>query len=188
MNVVRRALGAGENLLDRVLCVFGAVLFSQAPEFMQQYRLRVGGHLDEARRILLQFRHTAEQSGLSLDQFILQTRANAEPSVARLGDVMAEAAARVDHLAAAQAAIQNAGPFTRPFAFLGHLDPAIARATWSIFVPAVPTTFEGLMYAVCGMVALLAVYHLGLRRPVVRYVERRRARRIAPAAPPVAPA
>ncbi len=184
MKIVRSALGAGEGLLDRALCVLGAVLFSQVPEFIQQYLQRLGGHLDEARRMLAQFRHTAAQSGLTLDQFIHQTQANAEPSVARLGDVMADAVTRVDQLAAAQAAIQDAGPFLRPFAFLRHLDPAIAHATWSIFRPAVPTTLEGLLYASIGIVVLLATYHLGVRRPVVRAVRRRRERAAAAAATP----
>lgn len=179
MKIVRSALGAGEGLLDRVLCVFGAVLFSQAPEFMQQYLQRLGGHLDEARRLLAQFRHTAAQSGLTLDQFIHQTRANSDTAVAKLGDVMADTVTRVDQLAAAQAAIQNASPLARPFAFLHHVDPQIAHATWAIFQPAVPTTVEGLMYAAIGIIVLLAAYHLGLRRPVVRLVERRRARRSA---------
>ena len=36
-------LGAGDGLLDRALCVAGTVLFSQIPEFMQQYLQRLGG-------------------------------------------------------------------------------------------------------------------------------------------------
>lgn len=34
-----------------VTAVVGAALFSQLPEFMQQYLQRLGGHLDEARRL-----------------------------------------------------------------------------------------------------------------------------------------
>ena len=45
----------------------------------------------------------------------------------RLGCRIAEA------LAAAQAAIQDASLFTRPFAFLRHVDWEIAAGTWSIF-------------------------------------------------------
>ena len=39
---------AGDSLIDRLLCVAGAVLCSQLPEFIQQYLQRLGGHLDEA--------------------------------------------------------------------------------------------------------------------------------------------
>ena len=179
MNPGRALLGAGSGLLDRALCVLGAVLFSQIPEFMQQYLQRLGGHLDEARRQLLQFQNTATQSGLTLDRFISQTTANAEPAVAKLGGVMTETINRVDTLEAAQSAIQHASLWSRPFVFLRHLDPAIARATGEIFKPAVPTTLEGLVYALTGMLVLLAVYHLGIKYPVTRMLSRRSAKQAA---------
>jgi len=180
MNAGKKLLGAGDGLLDRILCATGAVLFSQLPEFMQQYLQRLGGHLDEARRNLEQFRATAAHSGLTLDRFITQTAANADPAVAKLAGVMTGAVARVDDLAAAQAAITQAPLWSRPFVFLRHLDPGIAEATWGIFKPAVPTTVEGLVYALAGMLILLGVYHLGLK-PAVTRLFRRRARP-APAA------
>jgi len=172
----RTLLGAGEGLLDRALCVIGAVIFSQAPEFMQQYLQRLGGHLDEARRHLLQFQDAAAQSGLSLDRLIGQTSANADPAVAKLGGVMTDTVARVDTLAVAQAAIRDASLWTRPFVFLRHLDPAIARGTWDVFKPAVPTTTEGLLYAAIGMLVLLGIYHLGIKQPIARLRARPRAR------------
>jgi hypothetical protein len=181
MNPGRALLGAGAGLLDRALCVFGAVAFSQVPEFIQQYLQRLGGHLDEARRQLMQFQQTAAQSGLTLDRLIAQTGANPDPAVAKLGEVMTRTITRVDTLETAQAAIQNASLWSRPFAFLHHVDPAIARATWSIFRPAVPTTFEGLVYALLGMLALLATFHLGIKYPIARARARRAAGR-----PPVA--
>jgi hypothetical protein len=179
-----RALAAGgESLLDRALCVAGAVLFSQMPEFMQQYLQRLGGHLDEARRQLAQFQHVAAQSGLTLAQLVANTTANADPAVARLGGVMHAASVRVDALASADAAIRHASLLEKPFVFLAHLDPSIARATWSLFKPAVPTTLEGLVYAAVGVVAMLALYHGGVKYPVTRLARARAARRagVAPA-------
>lgn len=164
MKLAQRLLGACDTLVDRVLCVVGAVLFSQAPEFMQQYLQRLGGHLDEARRQLAQFRATAEQAGLTLDRLIGQTAANPDPVVAKLGGVMTEALVRADHLQAAQDALLHATLWTRPFVFLRHLDLSIAHGTWRMFRPAVPTTLEGLAYALVGMLVLLGAYHLGVRR------------------------
>lgn len=177
---LRSALSAGEGLLERALCVAGAVLFSQIPEFMQQYVQRLGGHLDEARRQLEQMRSAAVQSGATLDQLIASASANPDPAIARLGQVVRETAHRVDVLAGDSQAIRGASAFTRPFVFLRHLDPAIVRATWAIFRPAVPTTIEGLTYAFAGMVVLLAVYHGGVRYPVRRVWRARAARRAAP--------
>lgn len=163
--------------MDRVLCVVGAVLFAQTPEFMQQYLQRLGGHLDEARRHLAQFQRVAEQSGLTLERLIVQTSANADQAVARLGGVMSDAVTRVQELETAQHAIQTASLWQRPFVFLQQLDPAIARATWHIYQPAVPTTIEGLIYAAIGMFLLLGFYQLAVRYPAVRIAEHRRRRR-----------
>jgi hypothetical protein len=168
MNPGRKLFGAVEGLFDRALCVMGAVIFSQMPEFMQQYLQRLGGHLDEARRQLLQFQRTAAESGLTLNQLIAETGASPDPAVAKLGDVMSGAAARVDALQTAQLALQHASLWTRPFVFLRYLDPAIAHATWTIFQPAVPTTIEGLAYALVGMLCLIGAYHLGVKGPVKR--------------------
>src|SRR5580658_9093907 len=120
MNPARTLLGAVEGLFDRALCVIGAVLFSQIPEFMQQYLQRLGGHLDEARRQLGQLREVAVQSNVTLDQLIANTSANADPAVARLGGVLRETAARVDILTADSLAIQGASLFAKPFVFLRH--------------------------------------------------------------------
>ena len=161
-----------DSLIDRILCVLGAVLFSQGPEFMQQYLQRLGGHLDEARRQLAVFQQTATQSGLTLDQFITQTAANADPAVAKLGGVMSAAADRVDTLSSAHEALLHASLWERPFVFLGHLDAGIARATVTVYQPAVPTTAEGLVYALTGMLVFLAFYHFGLKRLLTLFSRR----------------
>jgi hypothetical protein len=162
----RGFLSIFDGLLDRVLCVLGALCFSQAPEFMQQYLQRLGGHLDEARRQLGVFENTAAQSGLSLQQFIQQTGANTDPAVARLGGVMNDAAERVSSLQSAHDALLHSALWERPFIFMRHLDVEIARATGAIFKPAVPTTTEGIAYALTGMLVALALYHLVVKRLV----------------------
>jgi hypothetical protein len=181
MKFSRVLLGMGDGVLDRVLCVLGTVAFSQIPEFMQQYLQRLGGHLDEARRQLGQFHNAAEQSGLTLDRLIAQTGANADAAVAKLGGVMSAAVLRVEELQTAQTAIMSASLWERPFVFLRNIDSDIARATWGIFKPAIPTTVEGLVYSAAGMFVLLTFYHAGVRYPITRIARTRRARREAPA-------
>lgn len=169
---------AGDGLIDRLLCVVGAVLCSQLPEFIQQYLQRLGGHLDEARRQLGQFQEIAAKSGLTFDQLMEKSREASEASVARLGQLMHDTVVRVDALAAADTAIRDASFLSRPFVFLRHGDLSIARATWGVFRPAVPTTVEGMLYAVLGMLLMLALYHGAVRYPV-RCAWRRRAARQA---------
>jgi hypothetical protein len=168
-------LSVGSKFIDRVLCVAGAVLFSQLPEFFQQYLQRLGGHLAEAQRQLEQFRAAAVQSGADLGQLIAEVSSQRDPAIARLGRVMVESQTRVETLTAAENALRHASAWSRPFVFLSHFDPEIARGTWAVFRPAVPTTIEGVAYAAAGMIAMLAVYHLGLKAGV-RRIWRKRAK------------
>jgi len=94
----------------------------------------------------------------------------------KLGGVVRQAIARVDELAAADTALRQASAWTRPFVFLEHMDGSIARATLSIYRPAVPTTAEGLAYAGFGIVFVLALYHLAIRGPIARHLGKRAAR------------
>lgn len=158
-----------DSLTDRILCVVGAILFSQGPEFMQQYLQRLGGHLDEARRQLAIFQKTATQAGLSLEQFIQRTATNADLDVARLGGVMTDAVDRVTSLQSAHDSLLHSALWERPFVFVRHIDAGIARATGAVYQPAVPTTVEGLIYAFAGMLFILAVYHLGVKRLVTLF-------------------
>jgi hypothetical protein len=159
----RRFLDVFDNLIDRILCVLGAVLFSQGPEFMQQYLQRLGGHLDEARRQLAVFQQTAAQAGISLEKFVTQTGSNADPAIAKLGGVMSGTAERVASLQLAHDTLLSAPCWERPVVFLRHLDLNIARATGAVYKPAVPTSTEGLIYALSGMLVFLGLYHFGFK-------------------------
>ena len=184
---ISSVLLAVEGLLDRGLCLVGAVLFSQIPEFIQQYLQRLGGHLDEARRQLAQLQETATQSGLSLEQLTARTASSPDRAVAQLGSVLRRVAERVQELATAEAAIRNASLWSRPFVFGRYVDPSIARSTWAVFKPAVPTTVEGLLYALLGMLFMLALYYGGIKVPC-RRIWRARRRRSQPVNPSTASA
>ena len=90
---------------------------------------------------------------------------------------MADSADRTANLAASEHALRAASAWSRPFVFLRHFDPAIAHATWAVFRPAVPTTAEGAVYALLGMIVMLALYHGAVRRPVEHFRRNRAARR-----------
>ncbi len=170
---LRPIFRAGEGLLDRVLCLLGAVAFCQLPEFIQQYLQRLGGHLDEARRQLAQFEAVAAQSKLTLAQFIERTSANADEAVARLGGIMQAAIDRVAELSSTESALRNASLWEKPFVFFANLDRSIAAATMDVYRPAVPTTIEGLLYAIAGMVTILCVYHGLIRYPIAAVIKAR---------------
>jgi hypothetical protein len=176
---LRPLFHAGEGLLDRVLCLLGAVAFCQLPEFIQQYLQRLGGHLDEARRQLAQFEAVAAQSQLTLPQFIERTAATADTAVARLSGVMQATLDRVAELTVTEGALRNASMWEKPLVFFRHLDRSIANATLEVYRPAVPTTTEGLLYALAGMLVILCVYHGCIRYPIAAALKARAAKRSA---------
>jgi len=184
---LRPVFRAGEGLLDRVLCVLGAVVFCQLPEFIQQYLQRLGGRLDEARRQLAEFESLATKLHLTLPEYIERTSANADKTIAPLGGVMQNAMDRVNELASAEAALRNASAWEKPFVFFAHLDRSIFGATLDIYRPAVPTTAEGALYAIAGIMVFLGVYHGCIRLPIATAVKARAARRAAAPAPTVQP-
>lgn len=177
--LVRSAAAGVEHLFDRLLCVAGAVVFSQAPEFMQQYLQRLEGHLEEARATLARFQAAAAQANLTLDQLVKAADHNPDPAMAKLAGVAQETAWRVDRLAADDTALRGASIATRPFVFFAHADWSIARGTLEIYRPAVPTTVEGLAYALLGVLLALTLYHACVRGPVTRHLRRRAERRAA---------
>jgi hypothetical protein len=167
MRCIKPLLAFGEKYLDRVVCVMGAGLGAQGPEFMQQYLQRLGGQLDEARRQLESWRQVARSLGLSLDELIARYGANADPAVVRGGAVVRGLVARVDELAATETALRHAALGSRPWVFLGHLDWGTAQATWAVFRPALPTTLEGIVYAATGLALTLALYQ-GMAKPLAK--------------------
>jgi DNA-binding phage protein len=165
MRWLKPLFSAGESLVDRILCVLGAVFFAQAPEFMQQYLQRLGGHLAEARRQLAQFEEIARQAGKTVQELATQYAANADPAVVSVGKLVSDTELRVSALGSAEVALRDASVWGRPFVFLRQLDWEIARGTGSVYKPAVPTTIEGLLYALIGVTLILALYY-GLIRPL----------------------
>ena len=174
---VRPLFRAGEGLLDRVLCLLGAVAFCQLPEFIQQYLQRLGGRLDEARRLVAEFEAIARQSNLTLFEFIERASMNDDFAVAKLSGVMRGAVERVNELSAAEDSLLNASIWGKPFVFFNRLDPSIASATLEVYRPALPATMEGAVYALAGMITILAVYHGAVRYPIARAVQARALKR-----------
>ena len=166
MRWLKPLFSAGESLVDRLLCVLGAAIFAQAPEFMQQYLQRLGGHLAEARRQLAQFEEIARQAGKNVHELALQYSASTEPTVVSMGKLVNDTDLRVSALGSAEAALRGASAWERPFVFLHHIDWEIARGASSVYKPAMPTTLEGLLYGLIGVVVILALYY-GFIRPLV---------------------
>lgn len=145
-----------DSLLGSATAAVVALSASQFLAFVQQYRQRLGGHLDEARRNLSEVESGALYQ--SLDAASRQT-------------VLADVNVRVDALQVADAALRDAGLFARPYAFARHFDRDIAAATLTDFQPALPLDIASLSYAGIGLLLGWLIYEL-VRSPVVAMARR----------------
>jgi hypothetical protein len=165
---VLRTLGLALGLL-------GGAVAAQAPEFAQQYAQRLGGTVDELRRVVTTFEVDASATGRSRDEAVARLSGDRDALVARRGAAARQDIARLEALTEQQRALAEAGgPLGRVVAVLRNPDMSLARATYQDYVPAIPTTADGLTAAFVGFLATWAGWRIlaDLARRLV--VDRRR--------------
>ena len=136
------------------LGLMGAVTASQGPEFAQQYRQRIGGAIDELRRVVERFDADAQANGETRERAITRLRTNPDDLASRQGAAMQGHVERLGRLEAQRQAMLDAGPFSRLGLMLRDGDVDVARATFQDFKPAVPVTEEGFLSAAAGFVVV----------------------------------
>jgi hypothetical protein len=157
--------------------LLGGVVGSQAPEFAQQYRQRLGGAIDELRLVVDRFEADARAVGQSPDDAVGQLTGSPDALVNRQGEAMRAHAARLERLQRQRAAMTSAGPLMRVAAMAVEGDPELMRRTYRDFEPALPLTAEGMLAGLGGFAAAWAATLL------TGWAFRRDRRRPAPARP-----
>ncbi|NNM71076.1 DUF2937 family protein [Enterovirga aerilata] len=141
-------------MIGRVLALaiglFAGLAASQAPEFAQQYRQRIGGAIDELRRVVGTFDENARAEGLSREQAIARLSGQPDRLTQRQGPAMSEIVDRLERLERQRDAVANAGPFERLVVLARGFDGQLARATYLDYEPAWPATSEGLVIGGAG--------------------------------------
>ena len=165
-----RRLAAAIGLL---FALFGM----QGPEFSQQYRQRLGGALDELKRVVSAFNADAAKQSITPVEAIARLEGNPDPLAQARGTAIESDIGRRDKLQSALDAMQGAGPVQRIAAMALDFDPAIGNDTLQNFEPAAPLTSEALLAGALGLVIGWGGTHIcawPIRR---RWRERREARR-----------
>lgn len=143
---ITRTIGLAVGLL-------GGVVASQGPEFAQQYRQRLGGAVDELRRIVERFESDARATGQTRADAVSRLNANGDELVQRQGQAMQWTMDRLERFERQQKDFADAGPFGRILVMTQDYDRELAGATYRAFEPAVPATQEGLIAGTVGFVA-----------------------------------
>lgn len=167
-------------MLTRTLRLFfallGVAVFSQEPEFLQQYAQRVGGALGEIERALAEQTGSAQRNGLTLDQSIDRLKASPDSSTADQGRMLERQRDRARTLRTHYESVVHGSAWDRLTLFPFRLDLPLAADTLAIYAPAVPLTPEGFIASALGFILgwLFGLVFLRLpvkllhRRPVAR--------------------
>jgi hypothetical protein len=145
------------GLLDRIVLVGAILAAGCVPSFIAQYRQRLGGMLDQATKDLSLFQDIANRfHGGDIQRLIKHHLASTDPTFRAEGTAIQTMVETVAQLKASLAALNT--DFYGQLAYLGRsADPAIARATWDAFVPAMSLTGEALLFAAAsGLIIWLA--------------------------------
>lgn len=146
--------------LALAIAVLAGLIGSQGPEFAQQYRERLGGALDELRRIIAEFDAEAQRERLTPPEAIRRLEQNGDPLARERGRDMAETMARADRLQDQLEAMQSAGPVRRLYVFAKDFDPEIAERTLENYEPATPLSLEAVAAGVLAAFWGWAATHL----------------------------
>lgn len=138
------------RLLTGALIVVGAVVFSQLPEFAQQYRQRIGGAVDELRTFVVRFDADAQSQGLSRSEALSRHLVSTDELFRKRGAAMQDTMDRLDRLSTQQRAMTDPCSFVRLVNFAAYADRELARNTFNTYEPAVPVTVEGGVMALIG--------------------------------------
>jgi hypothetical protein len=143
-------------------------LLSQGPEFAQQYRQRLGGAVDELRRIITQFDEDSARSGFDRRSALALMARNPEHLIQEQGARMEATIARFHRLRDQEEAFKTSGPVVRLVAFVRNYDYDQTRRTFDAYEPAVPATAEGVLLAgggfLFGYFSVLTVAEIWRRR------------------------
>ena len=147
------------GLLSKGMTIAGAAaglaVLSQAPEYAQQYRQRLGGAVDELRVVVTDFDRDAHNSQLTRQQALDEMQGSPTRFARDRGISMDRTIRRFENLSEQRRLMGQTLPLARPLFILRNPDSEIANRAWQDFEPAVPLNGPGVVYG--GLGALIAL-------------------------------
>lgn len=138
------------SIVDRLFVITGALLGAQIPEFIQQYKQRLAGHVAELKRLLDGLHTLAKQSNKTLEEYVGKFLANSDPDFSNQGAFMQGIVERWKKLNEALDQLMNSTVWTRSYVFFRDLQFEIAKSTFYDFQPGLSMTLEGIAYMLIG--------------------------------------
>jgi hypothetical protein len=146
----------------------GGLSLSQFPEYSQQYIQRLAGAVDELTLFVEGFDADAASVGLTRAAALDEMAASGDLGVAR-AETIGTTIVRYEKMSAALDVLQSSGPFTRAYNAIQFNDLDVAQAAMDDFKPAVPASFEGVVFSGVGFLGgwIAIVLTLGILRRLI---------------------
>ncbi len=139
-----------------------ALIASQMPEYLQQYRQRLGGAVDELKAIVADFDTEAARLSLDREQAFRRLEANPDGLARSRGSDMRATVDREARLERQQQAFATSGPMSQYAVFLEDFDPRVAERAYVAYSPAVPVTSSGIVAGLVGLLGGWSLTHLAV--------------------------
>ena len=143
---------------DRITIAVFAIIFTQVPQFIVQYKQRLGGHVDELASIIQQYKETAALSDKSIQEYIDLFLDSGIPEFISTGKIMNLNLERLDYLNNALNDLMSSTSFMQFFTFIKTMDYKIFRATLSNFTPGISFNFETFIYIFIGAMTGFVIF------------------------------
>jgi hypothetical protein len=145
------------RMLILLIAVTAAILLSQAPELSQQYRQNLVASIDELTILIQDFDQQANHNGLERQAALNIYATSSEGGVRTQGEEMQRTFGRYQSLTGQLEELTAASPILQPLVVLRRADPATLSKTWQDFVPGVPVSVAGAIWALIGLTAGFAI-------------------------------
>jgi len=159
-----------DAVCDRIFSVLGALIFSQAPSFIQQYIQRLAGSTYELELQVIQINKIATSAGLSINDYIQKFMTSGDPLFVSQGKFLEMIFERYEDFSHALKNLEEAFWLTRPFTFMQNLNTDLFRGTLKHYTPSVNISLEGLIYALIGLLIGYFIYQ-GIRKVLINLSE-----------------
>jgi len=151
------------SLAERLFVFFAALMLSQAPQYMNLYLNVLSGARATYEKSVKEIADKAAELEMTTKQFIDDLTKSESQAAKKSGELHQSQLNNFEKVKLAFEAIKNASAFSRPFVFLKHVDWALAKNVQ--FQPALPMTFESLLYVIVGIILGMLLYRAVLFFP-----------------------
>jgi hypothetical protein len=147
-------------ILDRIILLAGVVVAGCVPGFIEQYRQRLSGRLEQVTQDLSPFQAIADREHAgSLAELVRYHLQSADPTFHQEGEALQSMLDAADRLRAMVQGLDT--DLAHQFAYLlTHSDNTLLQTTWSDYRPAFALDLQGIIFAILVGVALWGLFLL----------------------------